>query len=376
MICRLCKSDSTCEHLLKIENQPASAQGFFENQIDAYRKFDLEIFECNDCGLVQHASEPVSYYKDVIRSVAYSAEMKRYRICQFEEFLSNYKLFNARLLEIGAGKGEYLDLFHEAGAKKLYGLENSLVGYNYIKAKKYNAQRGFLDDKFINKWAHKFDAVVCFNFLEHWPDLRTSLINLKSLLTDDGIGLIEVPNFDYMLDNEIYTEFTVDHLYYFTKEALRNVLQRTGYEVISIKSIWQDYILSARVRKRPKIDIRALEKKKERKTAELISFLSRYQGELVVWGAGHQALSILAIIEGDKFINYVVDSAPFKQGKYCPGTGLKIFPPKQLAIDCPRGVIVMGAGYSDEIVKIIKEDFCNIRDVFIMTEDGIRKTDG
>lgn len=135
MICRMCKSDSTCEHLLKIKNQPTSAQGFFDNQIDAHRKVDLEIFECNDCGLVQHASEPVSYYKDVIRSVAYSAEMKRFRISQFKEFLSHYKLYKGRLLEIGAGRGEYLDLFHEAGAKKIYGLENSLEGYNYIRAK-------------------------------------------------------------------------------------------------------------------------------------------------------------------------------------------------------------------------------------------------
>ena len=90
MTCRICKSDSASEHILTVENQPTSAQGFFDEQVAAYRKVDLEIFVCNDCGLVQHASEPVTYYKDVIRSVAYSTEMKQFRLCQFKEFISHF----------------------------------------------------------------------------------------------------------------------------------------------------------------------------------------------------------------------------------------------------------------------------------------------
>ena len=376
MICRNCKSDGACEHILTVENQPGSAQGFFDEQAAAYRKVDLEIFECGDCGLVQHALEPVSYYKDVIRSVAYSTEMKQFRLRQFKELIGHYKLCNRRILEIGSGRGEYLDLFHEAGANTLYGLENSLDGYKYIRRKKYNVHRGFLDDNFVNPWDHDFDAVVCFNFLEHWPDLRSGLSNLNSLLSSDGIGLIEVPNFDYILRNKIYSEFTIDHIYYFTEISLRNVLQGVGFEVINIESIWKDYILSALVRRRRKIDALALKEKKEMQTAEITRFLENYHGTLVVWGAGHQALSILAMIGAEKFISYVVDSAPFKQGKYCPVTGLKIFSPGHLDIECPRGVIVMGAGYSAEIAKIIQNDFRKIPDVFILNEDGIGKIDG
>lgn len=376
MICRMCQLDTTCEHIFTVENQPNSAQGFFNNQLDAYKKINLEIYECNNCGLVQHDLEPVSYYKDVIRAVAYSKEMKNFRVNQFKEFLTHNQLWDKRILEIGSGNGEYLDLFHEVGATKLYGLENSLQGYTNLKDKNYNAQRGFLDDKFTNFWGHPFDVVVCFNFLEHWPDLRIGLMNIKRLLSDDGIGLIEVPNFDHMLSNEIYTEFTVDHIFYFTEETFRSALHRVGLEVISIRSIWNDYILSASVRKRQKIDMRAIKKKKENKTSELVSFLSSYDGSLVAWGAGHQALSTLAMIEAEKYIKYVVDSAPFKQGKYCPVTGLEIFSPSQLNVDCPRGIIVMGAGYSQEIVRIIQKDFSNICDVFIVDEEGIRKTDG
>jgi hypothetical protein len=221
-----------------------------------------------------------------------------------------------------------------------------------------------------------FDAVVSFNFLEHWPDLRGGLINIKNLLSDDGIGLIEVPNFSHMLVNGVYTEFTVDHIYYFTEKTFSNALQSVGLEIISINSIWKNYILSATVRKRQKIDIRGVVESKKKNSRELVNFLSNYDGSIVVWGAGHQALSIMAMIRADNYVEYVVDSAPFKQGKFCPVTGLEIFSPMQLNINSPKCIVVMGAGYSGEIVKVIKNDFGNINDVLIMDEKGIRKVNG
>lgn len=375
MYCRVCKLNSLCEHILTIENQPFSAQQFFESQSDSQIKVDLEIYECAQCGLVQHNLEPVDYYKDVIRAVAYSLDMKQFRLKQFQSFLNNYELYDKNILEIGSGKGEYLDLLHESGAKKLFGLENSLKNFNVLREKKYNSQKGFLDSSFANNWGFSFDAIVSFNFVEHWPDLLIGLTKMKNLLLNDGIALIEVPNFRYMLKNGIYTEFTVDHIYYFTEESLRIILQNVGFEIISINSVWKDYILSAIVRRRQKANIISIYEKKQKNTRNIIDYLSNYRGSIVIWGAGHQALSIMAMIRADRYVKYVVDSAPFKQGKFCPVTGLKIFSPSQLNIDCPKCIVVMGAGYTDEIVNIIKRNFNNISDILIANENGIRKPD-
>tara|TARA_B110000090_G_scaffold208077_1_gene260933 strand:- start:134 stop:1264 length:1131 start_codon:yes stop_codon:yes gene_type:complete len=373
MKCRFCKLDSDCDHILTIENQPPSAQGFFDNQAGSYQKVDLEVYECSQCGLIQHNSTPVFYYKDVIRAIAYSAEMKHFRSTQLRKWLGDYQLWDKNILEIGAGKGEYLDLLDEAGAKKLHGLEHSSQNFIVLKDKKYNSRRGFLDATFKNSWDLSFDAVVSFNFVEHWPDLRVGLTEIKKLLTDEGVGLIEVPNFDHMLEHGIYSEFTLDHIYYFTEETFRNVLQGTGFEVISISSIWKGYILSAKVRKRKKANMRAIIESKKKNSQALVEHLSNYKGSVVVWGAGHQALSLMAMIQADNYVKYVVDSAPFKQGKFCPVTGLKIFPPAQLSIDCPQCIVVMGAGYSDEIVKIIHNDFGNVEDLLIVDASGVRK---
>lgn len=373
MDCRFCILDSGCDHILTIENQPLSAQAFFDDRALSREKINLEIFECKQCGLVQHNAKEVEYYKDVIRAIAYSSEMKNFRLKQFKKWLDEYKLHNKNILEIGAGKGEYLDLLNEAGAQNLFGLENSKINLETLQKKQYNIQKGFLDSSFVNGWNISFDGIVTFNFVEHWVDLRAGLTQFKSLLSNNGVGLIEVPNFSFMLKNGIFSEFTVDHIYYFTEQTLQNILQSIGLEIISIESIWKNYILSAKVRRAKKVDVSNILLNKKKYSEALKNFLSNYGGSVVVWGAGHQALSLMAMIGAENYIEYVVDSAPFKQRKFCPVTGLEIFSPSQLKVNRPKCIIIIGAAYSVEIANIIINDFKHIKDIFTITESGIKK---
>jgi hypothetical protein len=52
-----------------------------------------------------------------------------------------------------------------------------------------------------------------------------------------------------------------------------------------------------------------------------------------------------------------VDSAPFKQGKYTPVTHLPIHDPYVLSQHKVGAVVVMAAGYSDEVVSILRRHY-------------------
>ena len=81
MECRVCKSNCYEDYLLNYSNMPSSAQGFLtteEVELDAGS--DLEVIQCSSCGLVQLENKPVSYYKEVIRSSAFSEEMSKFRL--------------------------------------------------------------------------------------------------------------------------------------------------------------------------------------------------------------------------------------------------------------------------------------------------------
>ena len=88
-------------------------------------------------------------------------------------------------------------------------------------------------------------------------------------------------------------------------------------------------------------------------------------------GAGHQALAIISLTNLAGKIRYVVDSAPFKQGKYTPATHLSIVSPDALESDPVDAVIVMAASYSDEVARIIRQKFDRNINISIVRDFGL-----
>ena len=77
--------------------------------------------------------------------------------------------------------------------------------------------------------------------------------------------------------------------------------------------------------------------------------------KVAVWGAGHRTLALLALSKLNN-IEYVVDSAKFKQGKFTPVLHLRILPPETLQKEKVDLIIVMVPGiYPDEVIKTVKK---------------------
>lgn len=352
--CRLCGAKLPKLALLELQGMPGAAQ--FLPTLDelAHDKgSDLFIFECTKCGLVQTCQDPVTYYKEVIRASAFSSEMAIFRQQQLKGWVDKNRLTGRSVLEIGAGKGEYLQLLQQAGLQS-YGTEFGENSVRQCLQLGFEVYQAFPDGSGLNIKDAPFDAFASFNFMEHWPNPKASLQDIAQVLKPGALGLVEVPNFDMILRNNLFTEFISDHIFYFTANTLRLMLETSGFEVIEIKSIWYDYILSATVKKRGVTNIDAFKEKRLRLGHALHQFADQFQeGGVAIWGAGHQALAAIALLNLADKIKYVVDSAPFKQGKYTPATHLPIVSPSELSKTPVNAVIVMAAGYSDEVVKII-----------------------
>ena len=85
-----------------------------------------------------------------------------------------------------------------------------------------------------------YDAFLSFNFLEHQPDPVGMLKCLYRNLTEDGLGLLTVPSFEYILEHDGYYELIRDHLAYYTFDTLRFVLGRAGFEVLEEEMVNRD----------------------------------------------------------------------------------------------------------------------------------------
>jgi SAM-dependent methyltransferase len=356
--CRVCGHEFRKEPLLRYENMPGAAQFLPDgNSVKSDKGVDLEVCQCSGCGLVQLSGGPVSYYRDVIRAAAVSEEMKEFRRKQFGSFVEDFSLKGKKVIEIGCGRGEFLSLMSPLGVAA-YGLEHSEESVAACNSSGLKVARGFIDDRACRLADGPFDAFFILNFLEHLPDPNETLGGICNNLVDGAVGLVEVPNFDMIVRQNLFSEFIGDHLLYFTRETLITAVGLNGFAVVECQAVWHDYIISAVVRKRPALDLSAFHERQARLKKEIDAYLSGFgDRKVAIWGAGHQALALMSLLGLAGRIRYVVDSAPFKQGKYTPATHLPIVAPSALDTDPVEAIIVMAASYSDEVAGIVRRKY-------------------
>lgn len=356
VLCRLCGQALFAQPLLVQHEMPAAAQGLpTADQLAADRGVTLALHQCSGCGTVQLATEPVPYWRDVIRAAGISAEMRAYRLDQFGRWLGQHDLTGRKVLEVGCGRGEYLSLLRDAGADAT-GIEHLPASVAACREAGLRVTEGFIDGPDTRLADGPFDGFAILNFLEHIPTAHLTLRGIAANLADGATGLVEVPNFNMILNAGLFAEFIPDHLFYFTRQTLTTLLESNGFEVLDCRPEWHDYVLSATVRKRRPLDLAPLAAGQAGLKASFDAFLAPFApGRVAIWGAGHQALALISLMELAPRIRYVVDSAPFKQGRFTPATHLPIVAPERLADGEVDAVIVLAASYSDEVACILRE---------------------
>jgi len=370
--CRACGAPLGANELLRIEGMPCGAQNFpIRETLGEDGSVDLVVVQCPCCGVVQLTNPPVPYWRDVIRAVGFSDEMQAFRLDQFKGFVERHALQGKNGMEFGCGDGAYLRLLTKSGLDA-HGLEHEEALAKRCRESGLDVRTGFASDG-KQMEGGPFDAFFVFSYLEHVPELQDFLATIRSNLRTDAVGLVEVPNFDMILKQRLFSEFIIDHLFYFTGETLRHTLENNGFRVLSCEPIWHDYILSAEVEVRPKLAIAPLVEEQTVAVERFKEVLQQYD-KVAVWGAGHQAFTMLALVAEVNNIRYIADSAPFKQGRYSPVTHIPVCSSEALDSDPVDALLIMGGSYSEEIASIAWSKFgqeniyiCNGNDLELFT---------
>ena len=218
--CRVCGHRFMKEPLLSYESMPKVAQFLPDaKNLERDRGVDLEICQCSGCGLVQLSNDPVPYFRQVVRAAAVSKEMHEFRTKQFSEFAQKFSLKGKKIIEIGCGRGEFLAILQDAGMDA-YGIEDSKEAVAWCVGEGLNVSKGFMENENSRIDHGPFAAFCILNFLEHLSEPNLVLRGICSNLSDNAVGLVEVPNFDMIVRKNLFSEFTTDHLFYFTKGTL------------------------------------------------------------------------------------------------------------------------------------------------------------
>jgi len=365
-----------CKRLLKkrifqMDNMPSRVQFLpTEKELADDSGMQLNLYECEYCGLIQFDCDPVYYYKDVIRAVGLSSTLKELRIRQYKDLIEKYDLSGKKVWEVGCGGGEFLALWSGLDVSG-FGVEHNDDLIQKANSNGLTVNKGFVDRDYRDPNG-PFDAFVSFNYLEHQPDPVSMVEGIYNNLKEGGIGLLTVPSFEYFIEKASYYEFMRDHIAYYTERALQNLFLLNGFDVCEIKRFNGD-TTEIIVRKRKSVVLPNFEGQRIEIEQKLNSFVEAHKEieKIAVWGASHQGLTMMATLDLKFKPKYIVDSSPLKWNAYSTVSHLEIVDPQRAYADKPDLIIIMAPAFSKEIAKQIRNNVPDMKYILAVKDDEV-----
>lgn len=170
----------------------------------------------------------------------------------FADMLDALKLMkpkSGRILDVGCGLGIFLRMSKDYGWQGC-GIDASPYAVHYAKEKFHLDVFQGTKLRDVSLPSSQFDVVTLWDTLEHFADPRDQLAEIRRVLKDDGLLILDTPNGEalmrlvakvcYRLTDgllrypvaKLYHRF---HLYYFTPKSLRVLLESSGFELLSLE---------------------------------------------------------------------------------------------------------------------------------------------
>ena len=353
--CPLCDSSNTDNK--KIFQRDFSGM----NEIVPFSKYD--VYACKNCGLVYagdiEETMPLDeYYVSVSKyerpgwseqPIVFDLDLEAAR---FINECATKGDVRSSVLDIGCGAGGMLSALKNMGYADICGVEPSKK--NALLAKTHygiNVYVGILGEEIQELCGKKFDVVAMKGVLEHLLSPKTSVIDMLNYLSPSGKIVIEVPDVDLFYKRKnLYQEFSVEHVNFFSKNSLIELFRQFGLYLESfarndkhgaILTLWSR---SENTLQKYLDDAEMLAKMITKK-------IEAIDGEFYIWGAGtHTAMLYqLGIIDNSK-VKGIIDMNFNYTGKYCYGHS--IMTPE--FIDCKVPILISSQDAQEEIVAYIK----------------------
>lgn len=377
-ICTVCHAREI-EIFVEIPNVPVLCNILWptREEATAVSRVNIPLAFCPNCGHIFNPDFDLSlmdYSQVYENSLHFSPRFQQYAESLAQDLVERHDLHGKDIIEIGSGKGDFLEMLCELGDNRGIGFDPSYVPGETERAK--TSQIEFVQDFYSEQYTDRSaDFVVCRHTLEHIEDPVAFMDMVRRTIGDrETTVFFEVPNGLYTLHEMAIWDIIYEHCSLFTKYSLAFLFEQAGFEVTDIRTTFGDQYLC--IEARPKEDTEAVTTLTWNKPTEIVDdvaqFSVRYQQKTaeqhqmladmhaagqtaVIWGSGSKGITFLNMLETADSIEYAVDINPRKQGMHITGSGQRIVPPDFLAGYRPDAVIVMNPLYIDEIRQNVQE---------------------
>ena len=143
--------------------------------------------------------------------------------------------------------------------------------------------------------------------------------------------------------------------------------------MIRIEEIWNGASLSAVVKKRPSLAAQPFKENQKELIQDMDNFINSFESA-TIWGAGHQTLMFLTMMNSLDKVPYVVDAFEPKQHKYTHVSHKLVLPCEELTNNPVDAIIIVVGWQYKSVLKRIEELNLNPKPTIALIEKATLQT--
>jgi 2-polyprenyl-3-methyl-5-hydroxy-6-metoxy-1,4-benzoquinol methylase len=386
MKCRFC-SNKVETVFIDLDNSPPSNSYLFKHQLNEPEVyFPLKIFVCDHCFLVQvdeykKATEifDSNYAYFSSQSTSWLAHSKRY----VEKMVNDFGINDSStVFEIASNDGYLLQYFKQKNVNVL-GIEPTASTAKVAREKGIESIEEFFGVALatqLNSQNRTADLILGNNVLAHVPDINDFVGGLKICLKPEGIITMEFPHLLNLVEYNQFDTIYHEHFSYLSLFTVKQIFEKQGLEIFHVEELTthggslrvfakHSHDVSHPTNKSVEVLIEKeiafginrhefylnFDKKVEKVKIEFLDFLiqaKKTNKKVAAYGAAAKGNTLLNYcgVKSD-LIDFVVDLAPSKQGKYLPGSHIEVVNESVLKENKPDYIIIFPWNIKDEIVS-------------------------
>jgi len=358
--CAICKEKKL--KIIDLGLHPC-ADTFVENQNVAkkLKKYPLQVgfCTCNHLTSIYKISPDERYTKYDYSYTSDNSPVSRNHFFNIAKIIiKKFKLKSKNsIIEIGSNDGTFLNYIKEISDANVLGVDPSEFVCNIAKKRGINTYTNFFNfknSKIIKNKFGKFDVLYAANVFNHIDEPDNFLKGCDTVLKDNGIIVLEVPDLDSLINTCGFDTIYHEHRQYFSSNSIKKILFKNGYKVLSVQKIkYMSGSLRVFATKESRIEKKIifkvetnLQKKKylenfkkfQKKIIlvkkEILQFIKKYKKR------NKTIIGIAAATKGNTLLNfcnidyndlkYIAENSPYKINKFTPGSAIPIVDEKNL----------------------------------------------